>query len=782
MLKRFTSALSTTQTLRTIFNNTLYQNIIIPAHFNKNTTRCFSLQSRRNDKDQLYDDKNIPFVDDNSFEFPSSKEFNFVENFDFPKQELDEFIFQDEEPAHPTPIFDSESSYNEYNPKLFHEKTRLHREAKKVANINRVTNKQTPTGTAHKRFRKSDHKSSEEHNMTQEENISEHEQSLYQREALVEYAQTLNDELLRSFYVNMDRQARSKLSLSDLKGHLNAFATDRFGSAFISNCLQRRKRWVNENSDEAREILKQEGMTESPAKGTETGFWYIEHDFNPNETDQVRAKRFVMGFTTTEVDFVFEELYPFFNELVSHVYGKFVLYHLALICSPAQRQQIFKSCIHGKLEELASTKGGSMISERLFELMAKDEAHNTADEFVSEVKGHVGKYLQDSYSHYILDAIVRSGTISQKRAILDELLEGQVSVMQLIKTHQPSKVMEKFVRFPETRTLLLKNIGKNDYLELANDTYGSFFVIQCLKHGTSTQRKFIFDALLGKILLLALNSSASRVINQLFQVSTKKDIELILEEVKGHFLIMSQDRYANYFMKQILCETNNVNYLDMVVKELSGSLVLLSYQRYSSKVVEYILNLIIYYTKKGVELPFSVDEFLQEFTRNTVQMAKDKYATYTVQQVLHIALGPVTSHLVTKETKLNLMREVLHQAMNLALDQYGCFLIQFLVRNRDTRMGMMRRFLETDHSPKEFNSNNFFQLINNRNGVTVLLELVKQCDTNQRNALFTVMKSYRPRITESHFGRVLLHQVKEFDEMGILSVDSGSETTNMFSP
>ena len=619
--------------------------------------------------------------------------------------------------------------------------------------------------------------------LSSEDSIEDHENSLYQKQGLIAHANSIQDSKLKDFYLGMDKHARSMLTLSELKGHIYAFAMDKFGSAFISNSLQRRKVWIAKGSDKAREITKKDPSSASKLEQSENGLWFVEHEYALTGTPASQEvasvlKKHVIGHTTEDVDMVFEEVLPHLEELNSHVYGKFIVYHLLMVCSPKQSKIIFDKSLKGSIKDLVFTAGGSMICERIYELFT-NENDPRADMILSELKGSLSKCIRDAFAQYIIDAIARGSNMEHRKQLLNELIETD-SIQELLALNQPCRVLEKFVKFSETRTILLGKLSKIDYVNLSKDTHGACFITQTLKYASSSQKRLIIDAFKGHLLISSLGPSASHVVNQLFIAAKPEEIDSFLVECKGHFLAMSQDRYATFFMKQILCSTYNVKYLDLVVQELRGSLVLLSYQRYSSKVIEYVLNMIVHYSKKGVALPFSLDELLNEFSKHTVQLSKDKYGAFCIQQVLNIAFAASTCNLVSKETKISLMKDIWQQAMQLALDKHGCFIIQFLVRTPETRMPMMRRFLETEDSPKEFNSNNFFMLINSEQGTSVLMELVKQSDTNQRNALFTVMKSYRSRIKESYHGRQLLKFSTPFDELGVLSSMTDNNDMNIF--
>ncbi|KAG2382794.1 hypothetical protein C9374_004761 [Naegleria lovaniensis] len=598
----------------------------------------------------------------------------------------------------------------------------------------------------------------------QPELLSEqHEQSLYLKEEFMQYAQQAQDELLKYFYMGMDRATRARLCISDLKGHLHAFAIDKYGSAFISNCLQVRKTWISKDSEQFNDLLKQlqgSNVATDVIQRGEEGFWITERDTQP--------RRVVQGYTDAELDLLFEELKPHFDSLLIHVFGKFIVYHFLKVCTPQQRLYFAQNFILGHVDQLLSTKGGSMICERLFELLSVDGEVDLTQKMLSEIENRISALIWDPIAQYFIRAIAEFGTISQKLTILKKLKDQ--SLMEILKTHQPSKIMEILTRFPETRRILIGRLSKKDYVELACNVYGAFFIVGCMKFGSVTQRRSLISSFTGNIFLMALNASSSFVLNHAFRAATTSEVSNIVNELQGHFLVLSQDRYANFLMKQILCLTNNVQYLNMAVQEMRNNFALLSYQRYSSRVVEYVLNLIVYYSKQKVQVNFSVNDFvMEEFSEHMLQMAKDRYAAYTVQLVLQIAFHTATAHLVTKETKTQLMKDIWAHSMNLALDPFGCHVIQYLVRNSETRMPIMRKFLETEGNIKEFNSRSFFQLLQNKHGVSVVIELIKHCNTNQRNALFNVMNSFRRRIEESPYSKPLIELAKSYDELGLFS-------------
>lgn len=595
----------------------------------------------------------------------------------------------------------------------------------------------------------------------QPEILSEkHEQSLYLKEEFMQHAQQAQDELLRYFYLGMDRATRARLSISDLKGHLYAFATDKFGSAFISNCLQVRKIWISKDSSQFKDLQEYSEIATEVIQRGEDGFWMADGDTRP--------RRVLQGFTDAELELLFEELKPHFDTLVTHTYAKFIMYHFLKVCTPQQRLYVAQNAILRRVESLLSTKGGSMICEQIFELLSSDGEVEVTQKMLSEIENRISALIWDPIAQYFLRAIAEFGTTNQKLTILEKLKDQPL--MDLLKTHQPSKIMQLFTKFSETRDILLRRLSKKDYVNLACHVYGAFFIVGCMKFGSYSQRRRLIDSFKGNILLMALNISSSYVLNHAFRAAIPSEVSNIVNELQGHFLVISQDRYANFLMKQILCLTNNVQYLNMVVQEMRKNFALLSYQRYGSLVVEYVLNLIVYYSKKRVQVGFSVNDFLkEEFSAHALQMAKDKYAAHTCQLVLQIAYHKATAHLLTKETKAELLKDLWDHSMTLALDPFGCHVIQYLVRNEETRMPMMRKFLETDGNIKEFNSRSFFTLIQNKQGVSVVIELIKQCNTNQRNALFNVMNSYRLRIEDSPYSRQLMEFVKNYDEMGLFA-------------
>ncbi|KAG7022014.1 Pumilio-like 12, partial [Cucurbita argyrosperma subsp. argyrosperma] len=208
------------------------------------------------------------------------------------------------------------------------------------------------------------------------------------------------------------------------------------------------------------------------------------------------------------------------------------------------------------------------------------------------------------------------------------------------------------------------------------------------------------DEVRGKIFLMAKDQHGCRFLQRKFMEGTDEDIEKIFNEIIDHVVDLMVDPFGNYLVQKLLevCnEDQRMKFLRRITQN-HGEIILVSCDMHGTRAVQKVIEtlktqeqvfMIVSSLKSGmVTLMKNVNgnhvaqhcldylmpssEVLFDAVRNScVDLATDRHGCCVLQKYL------TCSNSVLRD---NLISEIAHNALVISQDQYGNYVVQFILR------------------------------------------------------------------------------------------------------
>ncbi|XP_023529396.1 pumilio homolog 12-like isoform X1 [Cucurbita pepo subsp. pepo] len=208
------------------------------------------------------------------------------------------------------------------------------------------------------------------------------------------------------------------------------------------------------------------------------------------------------------------------------------------------------------------------------------------------------------------------------------------------------------------------------------------------------------DEVRGKIFLMAKDQHGCRFLQRKFMEGTDDDIEKIFNEIIDHVVDLMVDPFGNYLVQKLLevCnEDQRMKFLRRITQN-HGEIILVSCDMHGTRAVQKVIEtlktqeqvfMIVSSLKSGmVTLMKNVNgnhvaqhcldylmpssEVLFDAVRNScVDLATDRHGCCVLQKYL------TCSNSVLRD---NLISEIAHNALVISQDQYGNYVVQFILR------------------------------------------------------------------------------------------------------
>lgn len=234
--------------------------------------------------------------------------------------------------------------------------------------------------------------------------------------------------------------------------------------------------------------------------------------------------------STQDVDVLFHEIFESPLELVTDIFGNYVLQKLLDKGTP--RQLVFAaSRLQGNVVNLTLQTYGCRVIQKCIEVMPPEGL----DVILSELEGNVAKCIQDQNGNHVVQKCVE--VIPQRCGFIISAFSGRV-------------------------------------MELATHAYGCR-VIQCIMEHCPEQEDAIFNELLRGVETLARDQYGNYVIqHMLTHVADESKVERIFAALKAHFFEFSKEKFASNVMEKVFAQSKpsqRMMLIDMLCAEYPES-------------------------------------------------------------------------------------------------------------------------------------------------------------------------------------------------------------------
>ncbi|POO03995.1 Coatomer beta subunit [Trema orientale] len=211
------------------------------------------------------------------------------------------------------------------------------------------------------------------------------------------------------------------------------------------------------------------------------------------------------------------------------------------------------------------------------------------------------------------------------------------------------------------------------------------------------------DELQSYIYLIAKDQYGCRTLQTLFDEGTSQAVQIIFDGVIDHVVELSTNAFGNYLVQKLLdvCSKEQKLHIVLVMTQEPGQLVKISLNTHGTRVVQKLIETakdreLVYYLMSALEPGFL--ELIKDLNGNHVVLRClhcltnednspifDAAAKFCVEIATHrhgcCVLQRCISH-STGKYQLKLVKEILNNALHLAQDPYGNYVVQFIIELR----------------------------------------------------------------------------------------------------
>eukprot|EP01063_Lacrimia_lanifica_P008189 TRINITY_DN1529_c0_g2_i2.p1 TRINITY_DN1529_c0_g2~~TRINITY_DN1529_c0_g2_i2.p1 ORF type:complete len:650 (+),score=183.05 TRINITY_DN1529_c0_g2_i2:104-2053(+) len=302
------------------------------------------------------------------------------------------------------------------------------------------------------------------------------------------------------------------------------------------------------------------GVPGEPGRGALTGIWELGDlrgrvaEFSRDqEGSRFIQKQISLGLSDADRRMLFEEVLPEVLDLMTDVFGNYVVQKLIEHGSPEQMDGIL-AAFEGHVLDLSLQTYGCRVVQKALE--AAQPAYQ--DMVVDELRRSVPRCVQDQNGNHVIQKCIE--TMPGRVAFIVEAFRGMV---QHLATHAYGcrviqRLLEHCNHLRDIHPILdeiLVHAGM-----LVKDQYGNYVVQDLLIHGSPAYRLGVGKSLAGSLMELSRHKFASNVVEKLFQYGSAEGRYAMLSELMATpgpeqpsaLLCMVRDQFANYVVQKLL--------------------------------------------------------------------------------------------------------------------------------------------------------------------------------------------------------------------------------------
>eukprot|EP00759_Apiculatamorpha_spiralis_P047459 PhF_6_TR43133/c2_g1_i1/m.65987/K17943/PUM; pumilio RNA-binding family len=256
------------------------------------------------------------------------------------------------------------------------------------------------------------------------------------------------------------------------------------------------------------------------------------------------------GLTETEVFMILEEIIPSAVELITDVFGNYVVQRMFDVFRPAQRRALLRA-MRGHIPDLALQTYGCRVLQKALEVVDEEGKQFLSD----ELEGHVGRCVQDQNGNHVIQKCIEC--MPERIDFVTRAFRG--SIPELATHAYGCRVLQRLLEFQATvvgEPILEEVIEHIDGLVV--DQYGNYVVQYLIMNAHNDYRQRLIKTLVPKILDLSRHKYASNVAEKMIEkADTLSDVvDAVTLPAPGEscsvLVAMMRDQYANYVVQKLL--------------------------------------------------------------------------------------------------------------------------------------------------------------------------------------------------------------------------------------
>jgi len=258
-----------------------------------------------------------------------------------------------------------------------------------------------------------------------------------------------------------------------------------------------------------------------------------------------------LGVTDYETEVLLEEMIPAAVDLISDVFGNYVIQRLFDILSTKHRK-ILLEVMRGHIPSLALQTYGCRVIQKALEIADEEDR----DMVSHELDGHVARCVQDQNGNHVIQKCIEC--MPHK---VDFIARAFLGKIQEIATHAYGcRVLQRLLEHChhfEKEPILEEILTIVDTLVV--DQYGNYVVQYLILNGLHAYQQRLISKLIPQMLTLSRHKYASNVAEKMIERSD--NLEAIVRHVVSQLplpdscsvlVAMIRDQYANYVVQKLL--------------------------------------------------------------------------------------------------------------------------------------------------------------------------------------------------------------------------------------
>ncbi|KAJ3126390.1 mRNA binding protein puf3 [Nowakowskiella sp. JEL0407] len=256
---------------------------------------------------------------------------------------------------------------------------------------------------------------------------------------------------------------------------------------------------------------------------------------------------------------VFDEILPHAFHLMTDVFGNYVIQKFFEHGNQTQKRLLAQQMEGHVLSLSLQMYGCRVIQKALEHVMTEQQAS-----LIRELDGNVLKCVKDQNGNHVIQKAIERIPPEHCQFIIDAF-HGQVYALA---THPYGcRVIQRiFEHCTDNQTVsrganakpLLDELHRYT-LNLIQDQYGNYVIQHVLEHGKPQDKALIIGKVRGQVLQMSKHKFASNVIEKCVAFGTKRDRQMLIEEVvqvrpdgMSPLVAMMKDQFANYVVQKML--------------------------------------------------------------------------------------------------------------------------------------------------------------------------------------------------------------------------------------
>eukprot|EP00760_Papus_ankaliazontas_P034410 PhM_4_TR7176/c0_g1_i1/m.27784/K17943/PUM; pumilio RNA-binding family len=256
------------------------------------------------------------------------------------------------------------------------------------------------------------------------------------------------------------------------------------------------------------------------------------------------------GMSEQDLELLLHEILPFSVDLVSDVFGNYVIQRL-LDVMPAQYRKVFLHSLEGHFPQLALQTYGCRVLQKVVDV-GDDEDRQLV---CTALDGHVARCVQDQNANHVIQKCIECAPDH-----VEFVVEAFYGKIRELATHAYGcRVLQRLLEHSVQRTgdMLIAEVIEC-VEELVLDQYGNYVVQFLIVNAQPIERQRVILRLLPRMLDLSKHKYASNVAEKMIQHSDDLDvivqhvITYVPEERASVLVAMMKDQFANYVVQKLL--------------------------------------------------------------------------------------------------------------------------------------------------------------------------------------------------------------------------------------